>query len=298
MYAKGMTTGDIAAHLAEVYDTDISRDLVSTVTDQVVGEMKAWQARPLDKVYLVVLIDAIVLKVRQTAAGVGNRPVYVAMGINLEGQRDVLGMWVGPTGGEGAKQWMNMLTDLKNRGVADVCIVCCDGLKGLPEAITAIWPQADVQTCVVHLVRNTLRYVSKAHWGQITRELKTIYTASTLEVAEMAFEEFSQVWQAKYPAMISMWQRSWNEFIPFLAFPPAIRKIIYTTNGIESLNARFRAATRRRGHFPDEDAALKVLYLTAIGREKNRSNPTGQINGWKAILNVLSLTYDNRLGIN
>lgn len=304
LYAKGMTTGDIAAHLADVYDTDVSRDLVSRVTEQVLADMKSWQARPLDSCYPVILVDAIVLKVRATsgsAAGagtVGNRPVYVAMGISVEGERDILGMWVGPTGGEGAKQWLNMLTELRNRGILDACIVCCDGLKGLPEAITATWPQASVQTCVVHLVRNTLRYASKKYWSQITSQLRGVYTAPTVEAAEAAFDEFADRWEPLYPAMISMWRRAWPEFVPFLAFPVEVRKIIYTTNGIESLNARFRAATRRRGHFPDEQSALKVLYLAARHRDKNRANPTGQINGWKNILNVLSLTYGDRLGLN
>jgi putative transposase len=229
---------------------------------------------------------------------VGNRPVYVAMGISVEGERDVLGMWVGPTGGEGAKQWMNMLTELRNRGILDACIVCCDGLKGLPEAITATWPQASVQTCVVHLVRNTLRYASKKYWAPIARELKEIYTAPTVEAAEIAFEDFASKWSPIYPAMIEMWRRSWNEFIPFLQFPAEVRKIIYTTNGIESLNARFRAATRRRGHFPDEESALKVLYLAVLQREKNRPNPTGQINSWKSVLNTLSITFGDRLGFN
>lgn len=292
-----MTTGDIAAHLAEVYDTDVSRDLVSRVTDKVLADMRAWQSRPLDPVYPVILIDAIVLKVRGGGA-VGNRPVYVAMGINLDGARDVLGMWVGPTGGEGAKQWMNMLTELRNRGIIDACIVCCDGLKGLPEAIVATWPQACVQTCVVHLVRNTLRYASKKYWAAITRELKDVYTAPTVEAAETSFEDFAAKWEPIYPAMIGMWRRSWGEFVSFLAFPVEVRKIIYTTNGIESLNARFRAATRRRGHFPDEESALNVLYLAVLQREKNRPNRTGQINGWKNILNVLSLTYGDRLGLN
>lgn len=300
LYAKGMTTGDIAAHLAEVYDTEVSKDLVSRVTDKVLADMRAWQSRPLDAVYPVILIDAIVLKVRGGAGGntVGNRPVYVAMGISLDGERDVLGMWVGPTGGEGAKQWMNMLTELRNRGILDACIVCCDGLRGLPEAITATWPQASVQTCVVHLVRNTLRYASKKYWQPIALELKEIYTSPTVEAAEAGFEQFAEKWSPLYPAMIEMWRRSWNEFTPFLAFPVEVRKIIYTTNGIESLNARFRAATRRRGHFPDEESALKVLYLAVLHREKNRPNPTGQINGWKSILNVLSMTYGDRLGLN
>lgn len=296
LYAKGMTTGDIANHLAEVYGTEVSRELVSKVTDAVVAEMNQWASRPLDPVYPVVLIDAIVLKVREGT--VANRPVYVAMGITLEGYRDVLGMWVGPSGGEGAKAWMNMLTELRNRGILDVCIVCCDGLKGLPEAIKSTWPEATVQTCVVHLVRNSLRYSSKADWPKITAGLKSVYTAATVPAAKDAFTEFAEHWRGKYPAMIGMWERSWDEFVPFLSFPLEIRKLIYTTNGIESLNSRFRAATRRRGHFPNEQAALKVLYLTVRERRHNRANPTGRINGWKAILNVLAITYGDRLGIN
>lgn len=296
LYAKGMTTGDIQAHLADVYGTTISRDLVSRVTDQIGEEMRQWRERALDPVYPVILIDAIVLKVRQGT--VANRPVYVAVGITVDGFRDVLGLWVGPSGGEGAKQWMNLLTDLKNRGILDACIVCCDGLKGLPEAITATWPQATVQTCVVHLVRNSLRYASKKHWQAITRQLKTVYDAPSVEAAEAAFEDFAATWEEKYPAMVDMWRRAWTEFIPFLDYPVEVRKLIYTTNAIESLNSRFRAATRRRGHFPDEDSALKVLYLVARERKPNRANPTGVIAGWKNILNVLTMAYGDRLVIN
>jgi len=216
LYAKGMTTGDIAHHLGDIYGTEVSRDLVSRVTDAVIEDMGQWQSRPLDACYPVVLIDAIVLKIRD--GQVRNRPVYVAMGITVDGERDVLGLWVGPTGGEGAKQWMTMLTELRNRGVADVCIVCCDGLKGLPDAIAATWPLATVQTCVVHLVRNSLRYASKADWGKITAELKGVYHAATVAAAEQRFAEFAGTWRDKYPAMIAMWERSWPEFVPFLDF--------------------------------------------------------------------------------
>ncbi|MCS3790038.1 transposase-like protein [Tsukamurella ocularis] len=296
LYAKGMTTGDIARHLEDVYDTDVSRSLVSAVTEQVVDDMRSWQSRPLDPVYPVILIDAIVLKIRE--GQVANRPVYVAMGIDCNGFRDVLGLWIGPSGGEGAKQWMNMLTDLKNRGIVDACIVCCDGLKGLPSAIEATWPHAIVQTCVVHLVRNSLRYASKKHWSEISRDLKRIYHSATVEAAEAELELFADKWAEKYPAMVAMWRRSWPEFIPFLDFPIAIRKLIYTTNGIESLNARFRAATRRRGHFPDEQSALKVLYLACLERRHNRPNPSGQIAGWKSILNTLAITFGDRLEVN
>lgn len=296
LYSKGMTTGDIANHLADVYGEEVSRDLVSKVTDQILVDMAEWQSRPLDPVYPVVLIDAIVIKVR--AGQVANRPVYVAMGISVDGHRDVLGMWVGPSGGEGAKQWMNMLTELRNRGVQDVCIVCCDGLKGLPESIAATWPDATVQTCVVHLVRNSLRFASKKYWKPIAGHLREIYTSSTVAAAEVRFEEFAEAWGDTYPALIEMWRRSWTEFVPFLDFPIEIRRLIYTTNGIESLNARFRAATRRRGHFPNEQSALKVLYLAVLERRFNRQNPTGEIAGWKAILNTLAMTYGDRLGLN
>ena len=296
LYAKGMTTGDTVNHLADMYGDEVSRDLVSKVTDQILNDMIDWHSRPLDSVYPVILIDAIVLKVR--SGQVGNRPVYVAMGITVEGHRDVLGMWVGPTGGEGAKQWMNMLTELRNRGVQDVIIVCCDGLKGLPESITATWPLATVQTCVVHLVRNSLRFASKKYWKEITAGLKEIYQAKTVAEAEARFEDFATEWEGTYPAMIQSWRNSWAEFVPFLDFPIEIRKLIYTTNAIESLNARFRAATRRRGHFPNEQSALKVLYLAVIERRHNRANPTGEIAGWKAILNTLAMTYGDRLGLN
>jgi len=296
LYAKGMTTGDIANHLSDVYETDVSRELVSKVTDAVVEQMIEWQHRPLDAIYPVVLIDAIVLKIRD--GQVANRPVYVAMGINLDGRREVLGMWVGPSGGEGSKQWMNMLTELRNRGILDVCIVCCDGLKGLPASIAATWPDATVQTCVVHLVRNSLRYASKADWQKISADLKSIYTSATVAAAEARFGEFCERWETKYPAMIKMWKSSWSEFVPFLDFPTDIRKLIYTTNGIESLNARFRQSTRRRGHFPNEQAAMKILYLTIMEHRPNRANANGYVAGWKSILNTLALTYGDRLGIN
>lgn len=293
LYAKGLTTGDIQAHLLEIYGTEISRETISKLTDQIVEDMVAWQNRPLDRLYPVVLIDCIVIKVRD--AQVANRPVYVAIGVNLDGERDVLGLWLGPTGGEGAKQWMTMLTELKNRGIADVLIVCCDGLKGLPDAIRVTWPDATVQTCVVHLVRNSLRYASKKHWSMITRQMRAIYEAPTVEAAEARFAEFAEAWRDTYPAMIRSWETSWGEFVPFLEFPVELRKIVYTTNAIESLNARFRRAVRHRGHFPNEQAALKVLYLVATQRRKNRENLTGKINAWKQILNALTVHYGDRI---
>ena len=293
LYAKGLTTGDIQSHLLEIYGTEISRETISKITDRIVEDMLVWQNRPLDGLYAVVLIDAIVVKVRDTQ--VANRPVYVAIGVNMDGQRDVLGLWLGPTGGEGAKQWATMLTDLRNRGLLDALVVCCDGLKGLPDAIRMTWPDATVQTCVVHLVRNSLRYASKKHWGQITRQMRAIYEASTVGAAETRFAEFADCWRETYPAMIQSWERAWNEFTPFLAFPPELRRIVYTTNAIESLNARFRRAVRHRGHFPNDQAALKVLYLVATARRPNRENLTGKINGWKQILNTLTMHYGERI---
>ncbi len=293
LYAKGSTTGEIRSHLEEIYATSISKDTISRITDAIVADMEAWQSRPLDPIYAVVLIDAIVVKVRDTQ--VANRPVYVAIGVNLEGERDVLGLWMGPSGGEGAKQWMTMLTELRNRGVADVLITCCDGLQGLPDAVRTVWPDTTVQTCVVHLVRNSLRFASKKYWGQIAQGLRAIYTAPTVPAAEEAFAEFSERWVDKYPAMIRSWENSWEEFVPFLEFPPELRKIVYTTNSIESLNARFRRAVRHRGHFPTEQAAMKVLYLKAIEHKPNRSNMTGRANGWKAVLNVLIVHYGERI---
>jgi transposase-like protein len=293
LYAKGLTTGDIQAHLFEIYGTEISRETISKITDAVVEDMVAWQNRPLDRLYPVLLIDAIVIKVRD--AQVANRPVYVALGVNLDGERDVLGLWLGPTGGEGAKQWMTMLTELRNRGVADALIVCCDGLKGLPDAIRVTWPDATVQTCVVHLVRNSLRYASKKHWGAITREMREIYTAPTVDAALTRFNDFAEEWRERYPAMIKAWETAWSEFVPFLEFPVELRKIVYTTNAIESLNARFRRAVRHRGHFPNEQAALKVLYLVATSRRPNRENLSGKINGWKQILNALTVHYGDRI---
>jgi transposase-like protein len=295
LYAKGLTTGEIRAHLGEIYGVEVSRDLISRVTEHVAGELAAWQSRPLDRIYPVVLIDAIFVKIRD--GQVANRPIYVALGINCHGQRDVLGMWAG-TGGEGAKAWMGILAELRNRGVEDVCIVCCDGLKGLPEAISEIWPQATVQLCVVHLARASLRYASKKYWGQISKDLREIYTAPTEAAAGQRFAEFEAAWGGKYPAIIRLWRNAWEQFTPFLAFPPEIRKIIYTTNAIESLNSRFRQACRRRGHFPDEQSALKVLYLVITTPQQNRANVTGGTPGWKEAINALTMYYGDRITLN
>ena len=294
LYAKGLSTGEISRHLEETYQASVSKDTISRITDAVNAEVTEWQNRPLDALYPVMFIDAIVVKIRDGA--VANRPIYVVMGVNMEGERDILGLWVG-SGGEGSKQWMAILTELRNRGVADVLICCCDGLTGLPEAISQVWPQTDVQTCVVHLVRATLRYASRSYWGKITADLKKVYTAPTLDAAEARFSEFEEAWAARYPAIIRLWRDSWEEFIPFLAFPAEIRSVIYTTNAIESLNARFRRATRIRGHFPSEQAAIKVLYLTIRERDERGVSVVGVVRNWKQALNVFAMHYGDRISL-
>ena len=295
LYAKGLTTGEIQAHLQDVYGADVSRDFISKVTDAVNEELVSWRNRPLDRVYPVVFIDALIVKIRD--GQVANRPVYVVVGVNVDGQRDVLGMWIG-TGGEGAKQWQAYLTELKNRGMADAFIVCSDGLKGIGEAIESVWPLATHQACVVHLTRASLRYTDRRDWQKITPEIRSIYTASTVEEAEERFEEFAETWGAKYPAVIRLWRDAWEKFTPFLAYDVEVRRVIYTTNMIEALNARFRQATRRRGHFPTEQAAYKVLYLVIRDKTKRGGDIIARIHGWKRALNVLALSYGDRLNIN
>ena len=246
LYAKGLTTGDIAAHLDDIYGTEIDRSTISRITDRIVDDMTAWQSRPLEAIYPVVLIDGIRIKIRD--GHVSNRTVYVAMGIDLDGHRDVLGLWVGPTGGESAKFWIGPLTELKNRGVNDVLVLCCDGLKGLPDAARTVWPLVDVQLCVVHLVRNSLRYASKKHWPAITKALKGIYTAPSLDAAETRFAEFATEWEPSYPAMIKAWHDAWDDFVPFLEFPVELRKIVYTTDEIVKRQRRVcSVASARRG---------------------------------------------------
>ena len=245
--AKGLTTGEISAHLADVYGAEVSRDTISRITDRVVEELGEWQSRPLDSVYPVVFIDAIHVKIRE--GKVVNRPVYSVVGVSVNGERDILGLWVGD-GGEGPKYWHQVLSELLNRGVQDVCIVVCDGVRGLPEAIADVWPQAIVQTCVLHLIRNTFRYASKADWGPIAKELRPIYTAPSESAAADRLDELEEKWGQRYPAIIKLWRNAWAEFVPFLAYSPEIRSVIYSTNAIESLHARFRRSVRARGHFP------------------------------------------------
>ncbi|MGE0136875.1 MAG: IS256 family transposase [Ilumatobacteraceae bacterium] len=290
--AKGLTTGEVEAHLAEVYSTSISRETISKITDRVLGELAEWQNRPLDRVYPVVFIDAIVVKIRD--GQVANRPVYAAIGVTIDGKRDILGLWVG-TGAEGAKYWLAVLTELKNRGVDDVCIVVCDGLKGLPESIEATWPLAIVQTCVLHLIRNTFRLASRADWDQMARHLRPVYTAVNEADAARCLEEFHTIWGNRYPAIKSLWANAWAEFVPFLDYSPEIRRVIYSTNAIESLNARFRRATRARGHFPNEQAALKCLYLVVRSLDPKGTGQERWMNRWKPALNAFAITFEGRL---
>ncbi|MDR7277747.1 transposase-like protein [Catenuloplanes atrovinosus] len=258
LYAKGMTTGEISAHFAEIYGASVSKETVSRITDKVVAEMTEWSSRPLDRVYAAVFVDAIVIKVRD--GQVANRPIYAAIGVTVDGRKDVLGLWAG-TSGEGAKFWLSVLIDLKNRGVADVFFVVCDGLKGLPDSVEAVWPHAIVQTCIIHLIRNTFRLTSRADADAIKRDIRPIYTAVNADAAAAALDDLEEKWGTKYRAMIRLWRNAWNEFIPFLDYDVEIRKVICSTNAIESLNARYRRAVRARGHFPSEQAALKCLYL-------------------------------------
>lgn len=292
LVAKGLTTGEVSAHLAEVYGARVSRDTISRITDRVLEGMTEWQNRPLDPVYPVIFIDCIVVKIRD--GQVANRPIYTAIGVTVDGERDILGLWAG-TGGEGAKYWQHVLIEIKNRGVKDVCIVVCDGLTGLPDAITATWPLAVTQTCVIHLLRNTFRYASRKDWSAIARDLRQVYTAPTEAAALDRFAEFSEVWEARYPAIVKLWENAWAEFVPFLAFDTEIRSVIYTTNAIESLNSRFRRAVKARGHFPSENAALKSLYLTVISLDPTGRGRKRWTNRWKKALNAFDIAFEGRI---
>src|ERR1700761_1184003 len=252
LYAKGLTTGEISAHFAEIYGASVSKETVSRITDRVVEEMQAWAARPLDEVYAAVFIDAIVVKVRD--GQVANRPACAAIGVTLAGEKDILGLWAG-TGGEGAKFWMSVLTDLKNRGIRDVFFVVCDGLKGLPDVVSNVWPAAIVQTCIVHLIRNTFRLTSKRDWDAMKRDVKLIYTAVNASAARAALDELAEKWGKQYGSVIRLWESAWEQFIPFLDYDLEIRTVLCSTNAIESLNARYRRAVKDRGNFPTGQGA-------------------------------------------
>jgi putative transposase len=290
--AKGLTTGEIAAHFADVFGARVSKDTISRITEKVIGEMTEWQNRPLDRVFPVVFIDAIHVKVRD--GQVTNRPVYVAIGVSVNGERDILGLWAGD-GGEGAKFWLSVLTEIKNRGVEDVCITVCDGLKGLPEAINTVWELAVVQTCIVHLIRNTFRYAARQYWDEMSRDLRPVYTAPSEAAAKERFVEFSTKWGRQYPAITRLWENAWSEFVPFLDYDVEIRRVICSTNAIESLNARYRRAVRARGHFPTEQAALKCLYLATRALDPTGKGRARWASRWKPALNAFAISFDGRI---
>ena len=294
LVARGMMVRDTQAHLQEIYGVQVSPELISKVTDAILPELRAWQQRPLDAVYPILYLDAIVVKVRSDHVVV-NRPVYIAMAINVDGQKHVLGLWLGK-GDEGAKFWLGVITELKNRGVTNVLVVCCDGLTGFGDAIEAVWPQATVQTCVVHLIRNSMRYCSWKDRKAVTKALKPVYQAANVDAAADALDHFEAEWGDMYPAIVDLWRRNWERFTPFLAFDAAIRKIIYTTNAIESLNYQLRKVTKTRGHFPTDDAVLKILYLAIGNIGNNRGGELGTgTQGWKRALNAFAITYPGRL---
>ncbi len=290
--AKGLTHGEISAHLEEIYGAKVSKETVTRITDKVIEGMVEWQNRPLDPVYPVVFIDAIVVKIRE--GQVANRPIYVAVGVTVDGERDILGLWAGE-GGEGAKYWAHVLTEIKNRGTTDVCILVCDGLTGLPDAVATVWPQTIVQGCVVHLIRNSFRYASRRDWPGIARDLKPIYTAPTEAAALERLADFAGVWETKYPAIIKLWESAWAEFVPFLSFDAEIRTVIYTTNAIESINARIRKAVKARGHFPTETAALKCIYLALMSLDPTGRGRQRWTNRWKPALNAFTIAFPGRI---
>src|SRR6266536_2778054 len=290
LIAKGLTTGEVAAHLAEIYGTEVSRQTISVVTEPVLEGMAGGQNRPLDAVSPVVFIDVINVKIRD--GNVANRPIYVALAVTVDGERDILGLWAGEHGdGEGAKYWLRVLSEIKNRGTHDVCIVVCDGLKGLPDAIGTVWPQTIVQTCIVHLLRNSFHYASRKDWSTIAKDLKPVYTAPSEQAALDRFAEFSQKWEKRYPAIIRLWTNAWAEFVPFLQFDTEIRTIICTTNAIESINARIRRAVNARGHFPTEQAALKCVYLAITSLDPTGTGRKRWSNRWKKALNAFEITF-------
>jgi transposase-like protein len=291
LYAKGLTTGEISAHFAEIYGASVSKETISRITDRVIEEMQSWQNRPLDEVYAAVFIDAIVVKVRD--GQVANRPIYAAIGVTLAGDKDILGLWAG-TGGEGAKFWMSVLTDIRNRGVKDVFFLVCDGLKGLPEVVSNVWPLTTVQTCIIHLIRNTFRLASRKDWDALKRDLKPVYTAVNADAARAALDQFTGTWGTKYAAITRLWENAWEEFIPFLDYDVEIRKVICSTNAIESLNARYRRAVKARGHFPTEQAALKCLYLVTRSLDPTGTGRTRWAMRWKPALNAFAITFSDR----
>lgn len=288
LYGRGMTVRDIQEHVLEFYGTEVSPDLISTITDAVLGEVTEWRNRPLDQVYPIVFIDGFVVKARLDGA-VCNRTVYVVYAITLEGKKEVLGLYLGEN--EGAKFWLYVLTELKNRGMEDIFILCADGLKGLPEAVEAAFPKTIFQTCIVHMMRHSLNYVPYTDKKAVAADLKKIYQSNTIELAQEALDEFEIAWGDKYPAIVKSWRNNWEKITPFLQFPKEIRRVIYTTNIVESLNSTLRKAVRNRGHFSTEDGIMKVFYLAIRGVSKKWNMP---IREWKQALNHFAILFEDR----
>ncbi len=289
MYARGMTVREIQGYLAEMYSVDVSPDLISRVTDEVMGEITAWQTRPLEPMYPVVFFDALRVKIREDAV-VRSKAVYLALGVLPDGTRDILGIWIEST--EGAKFWMKVFNDLKTRGVNDILIAVTDGLKGMPEALGAVFPATTLQTCIVHLIRNSLDFASWKDRKALATAIKPIYTAVNAEAAEAALNEFEAgAWGQKFPTVVSAWRRAWDKVIPFFAFPPEVRRVIYTTNAIESVNARLRKIIKTRGHFPSDDAATKLIWLALRNITQDWSRAS---HNWKAAMNQFAILYEDR----
>jgi putative transposase len=288
LYARGMSTREIQAHLEEIYKVEVSPALISDVTSAVQEEVQAWQNRPLDARYPIVYMDALQVKMRDSGH-VRNRAVYVAIGVNMEGVKEVLGLWAADN--EGAKLWLKVLTELKNRGVEDIFIACVDGLKGFPEAIELMFPNAIVQLCIVHMVRHSMDYVSWKQRREVAADLRSIYTSPTAEAAEVALEQFAARWDASHPTISQVWRRNWERIIPFFAFPCEIRKVIYTTNAVESLNMSLRKTIKTRGSFPNEEAALRLLWLAL----RNHSKKWSAVQGWREALNRFQILWPERM---
>jgi putative transposase len=288
MYARGMSTREITAHLEEIYGVEVSPTLISQVTDAVQDEVRTWQNRPLEPLYPILYLDALYVKMRDNGH-VENRAVYVAIGVNLEGHKEVLGLWT--SANEGAKFWLQVLTEIRNRGVEDVFIACVDGLKGFPEAIETVYRKAQVQLCIVHLVRHCLNYVSWKQRKQVASALRPIYAAPTREAAEVALDQFAAQWDKTHPTISQVWRRNWERVTPFFAFPAEVRKVIYTTNAVESLNMSLRKIIKTRGSFPSEEAALKLLYLAL----RNHSKKWTFVQGWREALNRFQVLWPERM---
>jgi putative transposase len=289
LYARGLTVREIQAHLVEIYNTEVSPSLISSVTDAVLEEVGAWQTRPLDPIYPIVYLDCLHTKVRDSGS-VRIKAVYLAIGVNLDGHKEVLGLWIAQS--EGAKFWLQVVTELKNRGVNDIFIACVDGLKGFPEAIETVFPKAAVQLCIVHLVRNSLNYVSYKMRQAVADDLKRIYQSATVLEAEQKLAEFETHWQEAYPTIAPIWRRNWDRIIPFFDYPPEIRKVIYTTNTIESVNRSLRKIIKNRAVFPSDDALSKLLYLALRNISQKWTMP---IYDWKAALNRFSIQFEVRI---